>query len=103
VLLMICCFCLLSVGTRKIKRWLLGLNIEMHWELLRNRVGGDVGDQGWTLDWDTMEFAQPLHGRSLHSLSYYHSSQHLVSWPLFSHLLEEYNLLCLHSSPLMQN
>jgi hypothetical protein len=45
VLLMICCFCLLSVGARKIKRQLLGLDIEMHWELLRNRVGGDVGDQ----------------------------------------------------------
>jgi hypothetical protein len=29
--------------------------------------------------------------------------QYLVSWPLFSHLLEEYNLLCLHTSPLMQN
>jgi hypothetical protein len=45
VLLMICCFCLLSVGTRKIKGRLLRLNIEMFWELLRNRVGGDVGDQ----------------------------------------------------------
>jgi hypothetical protein len=45
VSLMICCFCLLSVGTRKIKRRLFGLNIEMHRELLRNRVGGDVGDQ----------------------------------------------------------
>jgi hypothetical protein len=29
VLLMICCFCLLSVGTRKIKRRLLRLNVEM--------------------------------------------------------------------------
>jgi hypothetical protein len=45
VLLMICCFCLLSVRTQKSKRQLLGLNIEIHWELLRNRVGGDVGDQ----------------------------------------------------------
>jgi hypothetical protein len=45
VLLMICCFCLLSVGTQKIKRQLLGLNIEMHREVLRKRVGGDVGDQ----------------------------------------------------------
>jgi hypothetical protein len=45
VLLMICCFCLLSVRTRKIKSQLLGLNIEMHQELLRNKVEGDVGDQ----------------------------------------------------------
>jgi hypothetical protein len=27
----------------------------------KNRVGGDVGDQAWTLDWDIMESAQPLH------------------------------------------
>jgi hypothetical protein len=45
VLLMICCFCLLSIGTQKIKRRLLRLNIEMHRELLRNRIGGDVGDE----------------------------------------------------------
>jgi hypothetical protein len=45
IVLLICCFCLLSVGTQKIKRRLLRLNIEMHQELLRNRVGGDVGDQ----------------------------------------------------------
>jgi hypothetical protein len=45
VLLMICCFCLLSVRTLKIKRQLLRLNIEMHRELLRNRVRGAVGDK----------------------------------------------------------
>jgi hypothetical protein len=45
VLLMMCCFCLLSVRTRKIKRQVLRLNIEIHWSFLRNRVGGDVGDQ----------------------------------------------------------
>jgi hypothetical protein len=45
VLSMISCLCLLSVRTQKIKRQLLKLNIEMHQELLRNRVGGDVGDQ----------------------------------------------------------
>jgi hypothetical protein len=62
-----------------------------------------VGDQAWTLDWEIMELSQPLHDRSLHSLTYSHFSQHLVSLPLFSHLHEEYNLLCLHTSSLMQN
>jgi hypothetical protein len=66
----------------------------MPWEFLRNRVWGDVGDQERALDWDIMEFAQSL-------LPYF--SQYLVSLPLFSHLLEECNLLCLHTSPLMQN
>jgi hypothetical protein len=45
VLLMICCFCLLSVETRKIKRQLFRLSIKMHQELLGNRIRGDVGDQ----------------------------------------------------------
>jgi hypothetical protein len=31
ILLMICCFCLLSVRARKIKKGLLGLDIKMHW------------------------------------------------------------------------
>jgi hypothetical protein len=88
VLLMICCFCLLSVGIRKIKRRLLRLNIEMHRELLRNRVGGDVGDKAGTLGWGKMEFAQPLHGRSLHSLScsVFHSTWCL---DLCSHILKD--------------
>jgi hypothetical protein len=68
-LLMICCFCLLSVTAQKIKRWLLGLDIEMRWELLRNRVGEDVEDQAWTLDWKIMQLTEPLHRRSLQNLS----------------------------------
>jgi hypothetical protein len=30
-----------------------------------------VADQAWTLDWDTMELAKPLHSKSLQSLSYH--------------------------------
>jgi hypothetical protein len=45
LLLLMCCFCLLLIRTRKIKRQLLRLNLEIHWEFLRNIVGGDVGDQ----------------------------------------------------------
>jgi hypothetical protein len=71
VLLMICGFCLLSVRAWKIKRQLLGLDIEMHWEPLRNRVRGDIGDQAWTLDWEITEFAKSPHSRSLQSLSYH--------------------------------
>jgi hypothetical protein len=61
VLLMICCFCLLSVGTRNIKKMTSQIKHRNASGALRNRVGGDVRDQAWTLDWDTMEFAQPLH------------------------------------------
>jgi hypothetical protein len=91
VLLMIYCFCLLSVGAQKIKRQLLGLDIEMHREHLRNRVGGDIGDWAWILDWEMMELAKSLHGKRVGESLLLFSTWCL---DLSSHIsLEENNLL----------
>jgi hypothetical protein len=64
LLLMICCFCLLSK-----QKWLLGLNIERHKELLRNRVGCRCWGSGMNpgLGYNGVCTASPY--RSLHSLS----------------------------------
>jgi hypothetical protein len=51
----------------------------MHREHLRNRVGGDIGDWAWILDWEMMELAKSLHGKRLGETLLLSFFQHLVS------------------------
>jgi hypothetical protein len=44
--LLLICFYTFSVGCWTIQRQLLVLNTSLHWEHLRNKKGGDVGDWG---------------------------------------------------------
>jgi hypothetical protein len=94
-LLMICCFCLLSVRTRKTKRWLLRLDIEIHRELLRNRVGEMLGtrhDPG--LGYNGVCTASPC--RSLHSL-FYHNFPSTWCLDLCSHISLKNTTCCVRT------